>query len=223
MTNGKPSRGPHQGRPVRYGGADMARARGAMILLHGRGAGAQDVLTLAHAFDEPQFLYAAPEAADQSWYPHAFTVPVEENEPSLSSSLRVIDDLFKRFSAEAMPPEKVILLGFSQGACLALEYAVRNPRRYGGVVGLSGALIGSPDAARQYAGSLKGTPVFLGCSESDPHVPADRVRHAAEVLGGLGAEVALRLYPNLGHEINDDEMQAVQRMIERIEAIGGGD
>lgn len=223
MTDGKPFKGPHQGRPVLYGGADMARARGAMILLHGRGAGAQDVLALAQAFDEPQFLYAAPEAADGTWYPHDFTAPVKDNEPGLSSALHVIDDLFKRFTAEGMPPEKVVLLGFSQGGCLALEYAARNPRRYGGIAGFSGALIGPPEVARPSPGTLGGTPVFLGCSESDPHVPADHVRHAAEVLGGLGAEVTLRLYPNLGHEVNDDEIQAVQRMIEQIEAIGGSD
>jgi predicted esterase len=220
MTDRHEFTGPHQGMPIFYGGSPIERARGGMILLHGRGAGAHDILSLAEDFDEPQFLYAAPDAREQSWYPHSFTDPVTDNEPEFSSGLAVIDDLVKSLSAQALPPEQLILLGFSQGACLVLEYAVRNPRRYGGIVALSGCLFGPPDEPREFAGSLKGTPAFIGCGEGDEIFTPDCVTRAAEALGGLGAEVATRLYPDLGHSVNEDEIRAVKRLVEMVEAAG---
>jgi phospholipase/carboxylesterase len=203
--------------PVRYGGAPVERAKGGMIMLHGRGADAHDMLKLAEAFDEPQFFYAAPEAREQSWYPHAFSDPVSDNEPAFTSALTVIDDMLKGLSALALPPEQIILLGFSQGACMVLEYAARNPRRYGGLAGLSGCLFGPDDEPTTYEGSLQGTPVFLGCSEGDPVFPAQRVGAAAEALTALGGEVTTRLYPEPGHSVNDDEISRIKVMIETIE------
>jgi predicted esterase len=209
--------GPHQGMPVRYGGSPVERAKGGMIMMHGRGAGAHDMLKLAEAFDEPQFFYAAPEAREQSWYPYHFADPVSDNEPGFSSGLVVIDDMLKGLSALALPPEQIILFGFSQGACLVLEYAARNPRRYGGLVGLSGCLFGPDANPYPYEGSLEGTPVILGCSEGDPHFPAPRVTAAAETLKSLGAEVTTRLYPEPGHGVNEDEIRRVKEMIQAIE------
>jgi predicted esterase len=209
--------GPHQGMPVRYTGSPVERARGAMIMLHGRGAEAHDMIELATTIDEPKFLYAVPQARGQSWYPHSFIDPVSDNEPDLTSALLVIDDVLKNLSAGALPPEQVILLGFSQGACLVLEYAARNPRRYGGVIALSGCLFGPPDAPQEYEGSLKGTPVFLGCSEGDPQFPVERVTAAAEVMGGLDAEVTTRLYPEPGHGVNEDEIRHIRRLVELVQ------
>jgi predicted esterase len=217
MTKKKEFSGPHQGMPVRYGGATVERAKGGVIMLHGRGAGPHDMLKLAESIDEPQFFYAAPAARENSWYPHNFSDPLSDNEPSLTSALKVVDDMLKGLAALALPPEQIILLGFSQGACVVLEYAARNPRRYGGVVALTGCLFGPPDTPREAEGSLAGTPVFLGCGDDDPHFPVDCIKDAADVLGGLGAEVTTRVYPGLGHAVNDDEIQAIKRMTEMVE------
>jgi len=216
MTEGQEFKGPHQNQPVLYGGSPVERAKGAMIMLHGRGEEAREILSLAEQIGEPQFLYAAPQARDSEWYPGGMLDPISGNEPGLTSGLTMIDDLLKGLAALAMPPEQVILFGFSQGACLALEYAVRNPRRYGAVVGLSGGLIGPPDTPRDYEGSLLGTPVFLGCAEDDADIPVERVRETAEALGSLRAEVTTRLYPGLGHAVGDDEIRVVQRLVAAV-------
>jgi phospholipase/carboxylesterase len=204
--------------PVLYGGAPVERAKGAMIMLHGRGADARDMLLLAEQIDEPQFMYAAPNARDNSWYPNSYVDSIKDNEPDFTSALRVIDDMVKDLAAKALPPEQLILFGFSQGACLVLEYAVRNPRRYGAIVALSGCLFGATGEEREFEGSLEGTPLLLGCGENDEHFPVDRVTAAAEALGSLGAEVTARIYPDLGHGVNDDEIRSVRRLIEMIES-----
>lgn len=197
----------HGGLPVLTAGASPATAEAAMVLVHGRGATAADILyTIAPLVERPGWAFLAPEAAGDTWYPHPFTAPLEANEPWLSSALGVVAGLVSRF-----PAERTILLGFSQGACLALEYAARNPRRYGAVVGLSGGLIG-PQIA-EHRGSLAGTPVFLGCSDVDPHIPAQRVRESAAAFRDLGAEVELRLYPGMGHEVNQDELGFVRGLM----------
>jgi predicted esterase len=211
-----PTPGPHQDQPVRTAGEPLDRARAAMIMMHGRGASAEDILSLSTELDQPGFAFLAPQAAGNTWYPNRFLAPLESNEPWLSSALAVITGLLARTAAAGIPPERTILLGFSQGACLALEYAARNPRRYGGVAGLSGALIGPDDTSRDLAGSagsLDGTPVFLGCSDVDFHVPKERVDQAAEVLRRLGAEVTVRIYPNMGHTVNQDEIEFVRGMM----------
>lgn len=208
--------GPHQGQPIRIAGEPISRARAAMLMVHGRGASAEDMLALSDEFDQPGFAYLAPQAAGNSWYPNRFRVPLEENEPWLSSALAFMGEVLAEIANAGVPPERTILLGFSQGACLALEFAARHARRYGGLVGLSGALIGPDDAPRDYAGSLDGTPVFLGCSEVDFHVPKARVDQTAEVLGRLEAEVTKRLYPDIGHTVNQDEIDFVRGMMQRL-------
>ena len=208
--------GPHQGQPVLTAGEPLDRAHAAMILIHGRGASAEDILTLAGEFDGTGFAFLAPQAAGHTWYPNSFLAPIPSNEPGLSSGLAAIAALLERVGGAGIAPERTILLGFSQGACLALEFAARNARRYGGVAGLSGGLIGPDGAPRDYPGSLDGTPVFLGCSDVDPHIPAARVSESAAVLRRLGGEVTDRLYPGMGHTVNRDEIAAVQGLMEAL-------
>ena len=214
--NGQEILSPHRGQPVRVAGESLDRARAAMLMVHGRGARAEDILSLAAEFDQPDFVYLAPQAAGNTWYPNRFLVPMEENEPWLSSALEFLKDTLEQITAAGIPSERTILLGFSQGACLTLEFAARNARRFGGVAGLSGALIGPDGTPRNYPGSLAGTPVFLGCSDVDFHVPKERVDETAEVMRKLGGEVTERLYPNMDHAVNQDEIDFVREMMKRI-------
>jgi predicted esterase len=208
--------GPHQGQPIRMAGEPIDQARAAMLMVHGRGARAEDILSLTGQFDQPGFVYFAPQAAENTWYPNRFLAPLPSNEPWLSSALAFLGEALTQIENAGFPPERTILLGFSQGACLALEYAARNAQRFGGVVGLSGALIGPEDTPRQYSGSLVGTPVFLGCSDVDFHVPKERVQEAAGVLQRLGGIVTQRLYPNLDHSVNQDEIDFVRVMMQAL-------
>ena len=204
--------GPHQGQPIRTAGEPLATARSAVLMLHGRGASAGDILSLAGALEQTNFAFLAPEAAENAWYPNRFFVPIEHNEPWLSSALSFVGDVFSQIVHAGIPAERVILLGFSQGACLALEFAARNARRYGGVVGLSGALIGPDNAPRDYGDSLAQTPIFLGCSDVDFHIPKERVQHSAGILRDIGGNVTERLYPNMDHSVNQDEITFVRGM-----------
>jgi phospholipase/carboxylesterase len=206
----------HQGQPVLTGGARLNQARAVMIMLHGRGATAGGILSLAAEFDAGDFAYLAPQAANNTWYPYRFLEPFDRNEPWLSSALQVIDDLLARVIASGIPAERSMLLGFSQGACLALEYAARHARRYGGIAGLSGALIGPAGVPRQYAGSLSGTPIFLGCGDVDLHIPLERVREATEVLRRLGGAVTERIYPGMDHTIQQDETDFVNGLMAEL-------
>ena len=186
-----------------------------MILVHGRGASADDIMLLGAELMHPGFAYLAPQAHGSAWYPKPFTAPLEENEPYLSSALEVLDSLLASVEL-IVSAERVILLGFSQGACLTLEYAARHARRHGGVVGLSGGLIGPDGTPRDYPGSFDRTPVFLGCSDVDPHIRKDRVLEAADVFTRLGAEVTLKLYPGMGHTVNADEIQSVRQLVAEV-------
>ncbi|HEU0296996.1 MAG TPA: alpha/beta hydrolase [Anaerolineales bacterium] len=206
----------HQGQPVRTEGEPLESARAAMLMVHGRGARADDILTLAEQLGQPGFAYLAPQAAGNTWYPNRFLVPTAENEPWLSSALAFVEEVLAQIVNAGIPAERIMLLGFSQGACLTLEFAARNARRYGGVVGLSGALIGPDDAPRTYTGSLAGTPVFLGCSDVDVHVPKERVDQTAEVFQKLDGVVTKRLYPNMDHSVNQDEIDFVRGMMQRL-------
>ena len=207
------ARDPHRNAVVLTAGVPLEAADAAMILVHGRGASADDILTLAPEIDRPGFAYLAPQAAGNTWYPYSFLVPIAQNEPYLSSALAHLGAVLAHVEAAGLPPERVMLLGFSQGACLALEYACRHARRYGGLVGLSGGLIGPDGTPRNYPGSLDGTPVFLGCSDVDFHIPKERVTETADVLRRLGANVAMRLYTGMGHTINEDELEAVRQLM----------
>jgi predicted esterase len=209
--------GPHGGQPVRMAGVALPAAQAAMIMVHGRGASAEDILSLTEELDGPGFAFLAPQAAGHQWYPNSFLAPIPSNEPGLSSGLAVLAALLEQIAAAGIPPEKTLLLGFSQGACLTLEFVARHARPYGGVAGLSGGLIGPPGTPRAYPGSLDGTPVFLGCSDVDFHIPKERVEESAIVLRGLGGTVTARLYPNMGHTVNMDEIGAVQ---EQMAALG---
>lgn len=197
------------------GGEPLDRARGAMILVHGRGASAMDILSLAAELDVHGVAFLAPQAAGSAWYPNPFTAPLESNEPYLSSALEVLATLVARV-ATTIPVEKLVLLGFSQGACLALEFAARNARRYGGVVGLSGGLIGPDATPRDYPGDFQGTPAFLGCSDVDPYIRKDRVIEAGDVLTRLGADVTVRLYAEMGHTVNADELEEVRKIVRGV-------
>ena len=211
-------KGPHQNQPVRVAGIDLSQARGAMVMLHGRGATAGDILTLVPALGIPDFAYLAPQAGGNSWWPQSFLAPIPQNEPGISSAMQAVQDVPTRLEAAGVPADRTVLLGFSQGACLAAEFAARNARRYGGVASLSGGLIGPDGTPRDYEGSLDGTPIFLGCSDVDSHIPAERVRQSAEVLERLGGEVTMRLYPGMGHTIIDNELETVRTMINLVVA-----
>jgi predicted esterase len=187
-----------------------------MLMVHGRGARAEDILSLAAEFAQPGFAYLAPQAADNTWYPNRFIAPIPSNEPWLSSALGFLGSVFDHIVQNGILPERIMILGFSQGACLALEYAARNARPYGGIIGLSGGLIGPDDTPRDYKGSLEETPVFLGCSDVDFHIPKERVHDTAEVFRRLGGEVTERLYPNMDHTINQDEIDFVRGMMRTL-------
>jgi predicted esterase len=207
--------GPHQGQTILEAGEPLAEARAAMILVHGRGASAADIMTLGAEVMHPGVAYRAPQAAGNAWYPNPFTAPIETNEPYLSSALEVLASLLASIE-QTIPAERVILLGFSQGACLTLEFAARHARRYGGVVGLSGGLIGPDGTPRDYPGVFERTPVFLGCSDVDPHIRKDRVIEAADVFNRLGADVTFQLYPGMGHTVNAEEIEAVREMVAAV-------
>lgn len=216
MTVNPTASRPHQGQPVLTAGRPLSQARAAMILIHGRGATAQGILELARALPHPGMAYLAPQAHGQSWYPYSFLAPLAQNEPGLTSALQVIADLAAQIEEAGIPSERIILAGFSQGACLACEFVARHARRYGGLLAFSGGLIGPPGTPRTYSGTLAGTPVFLGSSDPDPHVPVARVQETATVLQDLGAGVTLRLYPAMGHTIIQDEIDLAQPIVGQI-------
>ena len=207
---------PHGGTRTEIYGVPMEEARVAVILLHGRGASPEDILYIAHEVDPGGVAFLAPEAAGETWYPQSFLSPLEANQPYLDSALRRVAGLVNEIGEAGIPFERMVLAGFSQGACLGLEYACRNARRYGGLVGLSGGLIGPDEMPREYPGSLDGTPVFLGCSEEDLFVPLQRVRQTGEVLRRIGAEVDERIYPGMSHLVNQDELNAVGALVRRV-------
>lgn len=212
MTH-KPEGDPHAHQPVRVAGAPLNTARVAMVMVHGRGASAESILTLAPALALPGVAFLAPQAAGGSWYPLGFMSPIEQNEPGITSAMRAIAGVLDTIAAAGIPLERTLLLGFSQGACLSSEYMARNAKRYGGLAALSGGLIGPAGTPREYAGSLEGTPVFLGCSDVDHHIPAVRVRESAKILERLGGTVDLRLYEGMGHTVNDEEIEAVRALL----------
>ena len=207
---------PHRDTPLQHAGAELADAKAAVILLHGRGATAQGILSLAEQVGVADVAYLAPQAAGSQWYPRRFLEPVETNEPWLSSALARVEAVRKQVAEAGIVDDHMVVGGFSQGACLALEYVARNPRRYGGAFGLSGGLIGDRVDAERYSAGLAGTPAFLGCSDRDAHIPEQRVHDSADLLRARGADVDVRIYPGMPHTINDDELLAVRGMLEAL-------
>lgn len=184
-----------------------------MIMIHGRGASAESMFSLADEFAQPDFHCVAPQAENHTWYPYSFLQPKENNQPGLSSGLQRIHDLMEEIKSAGLPAEKIVLLGFSQGGCLATEYAARHPQKLGGVVGLSGGLIGAEIDESLYSGSMKQTPVFLGCSNVDPHIPKQRVDETEAVFKKLNANVTKKIYPGMPHTVNEDEVKTVRGMM----------
>lgn len=206
----------HRGQRLYTLGKPLPEAAGAVVMIHGRGADARSILELVPALKHPDWAFLAPQAAGGAWYPYRFMEPLERNVPYLGWALETVSDVLAQIAASGIPPEKTVLLGFSQGACLATEYAARNAQRYGGIVGLSGGLIGPEGTQWPYPAKLDGTPVLLGCSDVDFHIPVTRVHETAQVLKALGGVVDERIYPNMDHTINDDEIQAVQALLDGI-------
>ena len=207
---------PHRNQPIIRAGVSLDKAEGALILIHGRGATAESILDLAGFLPHSGLAYLAPQAADYTWYPYSFLTPTAQNEPWLSSALEMVGRTVAEAEVAGIPMERIVLGGFSQGACLAAEFAARFARRYGGLLIFSGGLIGSEGTPRDYPGSLDGTPVFLGCSDVDPHIPLARVRETAEALQRLGAIVDERIYPRMGHTINQDEIDAAAALVAEV-------
>lgn len=207
---------PHGNQPILTAGEPLETATAVMIMIHGRGATAESILTLAQHFHQDGFAYLAPQASHNTWYPQRFIVPQNDNEPWLSSAKDKVGEALQIALDAGIPADKIIFLGFSQGACLATEYPARNPQRYGGIIALSGGLIGTDDEITGYTGSLDETPVFLGCSDVDFHIPKERVQDSATALEGLGANVTMKLYPNMGHTVNEDEIEHVKQIMSKV-------
>lgn len=212
--------GPHAGQPILTAGAPRGAADAAVVLLHGRGATANGILDLGHELDRSNVAFVAPQASRSRWYPYSFLAPLEQNQPHLDSALRAVGDAVNVARDAGVPRERVVILGFSQGACLGSEWAIRNPARYGGVVALSGGLIGPERSSWPQNGTFDGTPAFFGCSDEDPHVPATRVRESAAAYRERGAEVTERLYEGMGHTVNDDEVAWVRGLLDGMTADG---
>ena len=208
--------GPHQGQPVHSAGVPLEKAIAAMVMVHGRGATAESILTLVPSLVVEGFAFLAPQASGNTWYPNSFLSPIPSNEPGITSGLTAIDEVISRIEHAGISREKIMLLGFSQGACLSLEFAARHPARYAGIAGLSGGLIGPDGTPRDYTGTFDGTPVFLGCSDIDFHIPAVRVSETAAVLRRMGAAVTMKLYPGMGHLVNEDEIAHVNAMMQGV-------
>jgi phospholipase/carboxylesterase len=205
---------PHADQPLLSAGPAPRDAKTTLILVHGRGASAQGMLELYDALGVQNVAALAPQAAGHTWYPQSFLAPIEANQPYLDSALRRLDSIVQDLIAQGIASDRIALLGFSQGACLTTEYVARHPRRYAAVMGLTGGLIGPPGTVRNYSGSLDGTPVLLGTSDPDPHVPFERVRETETVLTSMGGVVEVRRYPGMPHTINEDELEACRRLLE---------
>jgi len=204
---------PHGNQALATTGKSLDEAQAAMILVHGRGASGQSILSLANALQQPGFAYLAPQAANNTWYPYRFIEPIKRNQPFLSSGLRVLSDLVIQIEQKGIGVDNIVFAGFSQGACLAAEFVARNPKRYGGLLVFSGGLIGLEGKTFGYEGSLDGTPVFIGCSAVDFHIPVQRVHETADVLAAMGAQVEKQIYPNMGHTIIEDELERARKIV----------
>lgn len=214
LQNESTFNGPHQGQPIHDFGAEAKDAKAAMIMVHGRGASAESILTLAEEFENVEgFLFCAPQAKGFTWYPYSFLMPKENNQPGLDSALTLLSDIVAQLESEGFKKRNIFILGFSQGACLASEFVAINAAEYGGLFVLSGGLIGDSIQSQNFSGDMSNTPVFLGCSDVDPHIPKERVDETEMVFNQLGAKVTKRIYPNMGHLINEDEIEHINAIL----------
>jgi phospholipase/carboxylesterase len=194
-------------------GKPLELAAKVLIMLHGRGASAEDILSMSSYLTVKDYALIAPQATNNTWYPYSFVAPTAQNEPYLSSALAVLNEVVEDLIDRGITAENIYFMGFSQGACLALEFVARHAIKYGGVAAFSGGLIGDMIYAENYKGNFDGTPVFIGSSNPDSHIPVTRVRESTNVLKSMGAEVTERLYPNMGHTINEDEIQLANTLV----------
>lgn len=207
---------PHADQPIETAGESLEDASAAVVIAHGRGATAPSILGLAEDIDVADVAYVAPQASHNTWYPHSFMAPMSDNEPWLSSALAFFARAVVKARDAGLADEQIILGGFSQGACLASEFTARNAWQWGGVFALSGGLIGPEGTEFDFEGSLEGTPVFIGCSDVDPHIPLERVHETAEVFEDLDADVDERIYEGIGHGIIPEEIEAVRELVEGV-------
>jgi predicted esterase len=207
---------PHGGEPLAAAGAPLGESPAVVIMVHGRNAAPSNILDIVPRFERPDFTYLAPAAAGRTWYPLSFMAEREKNEPGISSGLWVLGQLVSDVVAHGIPKTRILLLGFSQGACLTAEFAVEHADRYGGVILYSGGVIGAPGTTWDYPGSFGGTPVFLGCSDVDAHVPKTRVDESAALFTRMGATVTERIYPAMGHLVNDDEIAFTRDLMAEV-------
>lgn len=192
---------------------NIQSANKALVMLHGRGSNAQDILTLASHLNTENYALYAPQATNNTWYPYSFLADPVKNEPWLSSALELVDTTAKQAVDNGISQENIYFLGFSQGACLTLEYIARNAQRYGGVIAFTGGLIGDEIDTNNYSGHFDGMPAFIGTSNPDPHIPINRINATAEILEKMDADVTKRIYDNMGHTINDDKITCVNHLI----------
>ena len=204
---------PHLGVNILYSGAAIEKAKYALILIHGRGSTAESIQSLSHELDLRDTFVIAPQADQFTWYPFRFIEKREKNEPGITSGLNLIKEIILSLNNNGILSENIFLLGFSQGACLALDFSARFPAKYGGNFALSGGLIGDKLDKNEYSGNLEKTPIFLGCSNMDFHIPENRVHESAEILKSMGASVTKKIYNNLGHTINLDEIEIINQII----------
>lgn len=194
-------------------GVPLSQAKKVLILLHGRGANAENILSISQSLNVSDFSLMAPQASNNTWYPFSFLAPVKQNEPWLSSAINLLSEILKDLNEQKINSSQIYFLGFSQGSCLALEFVTRNAKKYGGVAAFTGGLIGDKIYHENYKGDFNKTPIFIGTSDPDPHVPLERVKETANILINMNAEVTLKIYKNMGHTINQDEIEIVNKII----------
>ncbi|HSP11805.1 MAG TPA: dienelactone hydrolase family protein [Salegentibacter sp.] len=194
-------------------GKDLDEAQKVLILLHGRGAGAEDILNLQSHLPLKDFALIAPQATNNTWYPNSFLAPVDENEPWLSSALEMLTEVIEELKEKGFNSKDIYFLGFSQGACLCLEFAARNAKRYGGITAFTGGLIGESLEPEKYTGDFEGTPIFIGTGDPDAHVPVGRVKRTAEILNNMNADVSVKIYENRPHTISENEFELAGNLI----------
>jgi len=207
---------PHADQPIRTAGASPEDADAAVVLVHGRGARADGMLQFAREFGRDGLYYVAPQAQRGTWYPNRFLAPIERNQPHLDSALDRLGRAVEEAQSGGLPTDKVILVGFSQGACLVSEFVARDPKRYGGLVLLSGGLIGEEGTEFDHAGDVDGMPFFVGVSDDDPHIPMSRAEETAAVFERLNADVRFDRYEGRGHGIFEEEIEYLEGLVESV-------